>query len=117
MKKTNLLLLSSFIVTITLLSSFVVVAEKSHQQKYEDALGPQMQVKCHVEYRGGGDDIRFVVGDFNNPMQAKKMLQGKKVIKHNGKSSKTIFKVKQCVQQKEQFAKEKAKQLDKITAR
>ncbi|ALO34139.1 hypothetical protein CMT41_04885 [Colwellia sp. MT41] len=94
-----------------LLLSFTVIAEKNHQQKYEAVLGKQMQVKCFVEYQGGGDDIRFVMGRFNKPSQAMKMLQGRKVGKHN--TQKTVYKVKQCVQEHERFSSAKARQLDK----
>jgi len=97
--------------------SFGVYAEKSHQQKYKDAMGEQMHVKCYVEYRGGGDDIRFAVGDFKTPNQAKALLHSRKVVKNNGKTYKNILKVKECVKSTEQFSTSQAKNLDKSVAR
>lgn len=117
MKTFNIITLNSFIVVITTLSSFAILAEQSQQQKPEAALGKSMQIKCHVEYQGGGDDIRFVIGSYNNANQAMRTLQGRKTLKGNGKIQKTIYKVKECVQQHERFAGAKARQLDKVTAR
>ncbi len=93
MRNSHFIIFNRFIAVIISLASFAVMAEKSHQQKYEAALGKQMQVKCHVEYQGGGDDIRFVAGSFNKPQQAMRVLQGNKVVKHNGQTQKTIYQI------------------------
>jgi len=113
MKNSSFINFNSTIVAFTLLSSFTAAAEKSHRQMYEDALGQQMQVKCLVEYRGGGDAIRFVVGSFNTPNQARKILQGRTFGKGDSKNLKTVYKVKECVEEHVRFSSEKAKQLDK----
>jgi hypothetical protein len=120
MKNYNFVICNCLIAFITLLSSSVVLAEKSYQQKYRDALGKQMQVKCYVEYQGGGDDIRYMSGGFKKPSHAIKTLQGKKVSKHNQKSQKvqkTIYKVNECVQEHELFTNNKARHLNKVTPR
>jgi len=117
MKKINIIIFKSAFTVLIFLSSFVVSAEKSHQQKYEAALGKQMQVKCHVEYLGGGYDIQFSAGSYNKAAQAIRTLQGKKVIKNNAQSKKTIIKVNECVESNKQFSKAQYRQLDKVKAR
>ena len=106
MIKINVLIFNGFIAaitTVTLLSSFAVMAEKSHQEKYEAAKGKQMQVKCHVEYQGGGEDIRFVIGSFDQPSQAMKLLIGRETGNKNAKKQKTVYKIKECVEGSERF--------------
>jgi hypothetical protein len=117
MKTSRFISLSCTILTFTLLSSFTSVAEKSHQQKYEEALGEQMRVKCLVEYRGGGDAIHFVVGSFNTPSQAISFLHGRTFGKNDSKNQKTVYKVKECVEERGTFSSEKAKLLDKPSLR
>jgi hypothetical protein len=112
MIKKNSIIFTRFITVLISLSSFYVVAEKSHQQKDK-----QMQVKCHVEYQGGGDDIRFITGRYNKPNQVISYFQGKKVDMYNGRDKKVIYKVKECVQGHELFESQKARQLDKAVLR
>jgi len=117
MKRANFILYNGAIAMIVSLSSFAVLAEKSHQQKYEASLGKQMQVKCFVEFRGGGNDIRFAAGSYSKPNHAIKTLMGKNITKQNGQPNKVIYKVNECVQLKEDFSTEKARALDKVRAR
>lgn len=117
MNKLCLSIVSCITFNLVTFSSFSVVAEKSHQQNYEAALGEQMQVKCYVEYQGGGNDIRFVAGSFKSPNQARQALLGRVAIKHNAQLKKVIHSVNECVIASEPFSKEKARQLDKVTAR
>ena len=120
MIKFNVLLFKVFIAVmtvVTLISSFTVQAEQSYQEKYEAAKGKQMEVKCHVEYQGGGDDIHFVIGSFSQPSQAMKLLDGRKVGNKNAKMQKTIYKIKECVEGSERFSSKSARQLDKAKLR
>jgi hypothetical protein len=112
MRKTNFIIFMSFIVVLILLPSFSVTAEKRYQKKDK-----QKPFKCHVEYQGGGDDIRFITGRYNEPNQLINYLQGKKVDMYDGRDKKVIYKVKECIQGHERFASQKARQLDKAVLR
>lgn len=111
MKECKLIKYPNFIAVLIAISSFAVMAEKSPQQKNVQAVGGLMQVKCFVEYHGGGDDIRFVTDTFATPTQAIKVFQGRKVKKNN--TQKVIYKVKECVEARKKFTNGRAKQLDK----
>lgn len=100
--------------TIALALSIVAHAEKSHQQKWEESLGKQMSVKCYVEYLGGGNDIRFVIGGFKKPNEAKAMLNKLKVKNSNEKK---IAKIKECTEVKDDFKSAQANHLFSQTAR
>lgn len=116
MKNFNLISISA-LALISISCSFGVFAEKSYQQKYADARGEQIPVKCYVEYRGGGDDIQFIVGAFENPNQAKSLLVNRQVVKSKSKSKKTILKVKECVKEEKKFSSSRARNLDKLSPR
>jgi hypothetical protein len=106
--------------TLTILvfgSSFSANAEDKQQQQHAGTANAKMTVKCYVEYRGGGDDIRFVIGDFKSPNQAKGILHGRKVIKKNGTINKSILKVKECVKAKEEFSTSRARKLNELVAK
>ncbi|WP_057830697.1 TapY2 family type IVa secretion system protein [Colwellia sp. TT2012] len=109
-------ILSATLAILVFSSSFATNAEESNQ-KHVGAKNTKMTVKCYVEYRGGGEDIRFVIGDFKTPNQAKGILHGRKVIKSNGTIKKIIMKVKECIKSTEKFSTSRAKQLDKSVAR
>jgi hypothetical protein len=98
-------------------SSFSASAEEKQQQKHVRTASVKMTVKCYVEYRGGGDDIRFVIGDFKTPNQAKGILHGRKVTKKNGTINKSILKVKECVKAKKQFSTSRARKLNESVVR
>jgi hypothetical protein len=70
-----------------------------------------------VEYRGGGDDIQFIVGAFEKPNQAKPLLVNRQVVKSKSKSKKTILKVKECVKEEKKFSSSRARNLDKLSPR
>lgn len=109
-----------FSVTLAILvfsNSFAANAEEKQPQKHVGATSTKMTVKCYVEYRGGGDDIRVVIGEFKTPNQAKGILHGRKVIKMNGTINKSIFKVNECVESTEQFSSSRAKSLNNSVAR
>jgi hypothetical protein len=112
MRKNNSIIFTSFIVVLISLSSFSGAAEKSHQKKDK-----QKPFKCHVEYQGGGDDIRFITGRYNDPNQLINYFQGRKVDMYNGRDKKIIYKVKECVHEHERFESQKARQLDKAALR
>jgi len=107
----------AMLVSFVLSYSVAVHGEKRQQALQLQALEKKMSVKCYVEYLGGGDDIRFAIGAFKTPNHVQGLLQGRKVIKNNGKSNKSIFKVKECVKSAEQFSSSRAKLLDKSVAR
>ncbi len=111
MKKYNFIKYPNFLVVLIAISSFTVTAGKIHQQKNVQAAGGLMQLKCFVEYHGGGNDIRFVTDTFTTPSQAIKVFQGRKVKK--GNSEKVIYKVKECVETRKKFSNGRARQLDK----
>jgi hypothetical protein len=111
------LIFSVTLATLVFSSSFAANAEEKQQQKYVGVTSTKMTVKCYVEYRGGGDDIRVVIGDFKTPNQAKGILHGRKVIKMNGTINKNIFKVNECVESTEQFSNSRAKSLNNSVAR
>ena len=91
-------------------SSFTANAEK-HSQLRKNVY---MSVKCHVEYRGGGEDIRFIIGQYKKANEAKGILQGRIVVKNNATVKKTILKVKECVKEEEQFQNPHARNLDML---
>jgi len=100
--------------TIALAISLEAHAEKSHQQKWEESLGKQMYVKCYVEYFGGGNDIRFVIGGFKKPNEAKRVINKLKV---KNKNEKKIAKIKECTEMNDKFKSAQANHLFSQTAR
>jgi hypothetical protein len=123
MKKINVIQFNRFIAviaTITALSSFSVMAVKSEKQKYQEMQEKQIEVKCHVEYEGGGEGIQGSVGLYSEPNQAINTLQGLEFDTYNKKNikvTKVINKVKECVEGDGRFASAKARQLDQNTLR
>lgn len=117
MNKINILLLTTLLGTMLLTSSLAAQEKKSHQQKYREAKGKQVSIKCHIEYSGGGDAIHTVVGEFNNPKQAIQVFQGREMRVGNNKASKQVYKVNECVKEEDEFTSASAKGLDKDTAR
>lgn len=113
MKNVTFFNFNSLIAIIASLSALTAVAEGMPKKKHSDAIGNHMQVKCYVEYQGGGDDIRFITGSFNKPSQAIAILQGRKVNKHNTQISKIIYKVNECVKGNKLFKSKVARKLDK----
>ncbi|MDX2367719.1 MAG: TapY2 family type IVa secretion system protein [Colwellia sp.] len=117
MNKINGLLLTTLLGTMLLTSSLEAQTQKSYQQKYREAKGEQVSIKCHIEYSGGGEAIRSVIGQFNNPNQAKQVFQGREIRVGANKVSKRVYKVNECVNKKDEFTSARAKRLDKNTAR
>jgi len=117
MNKINILLVTTLLGTMLLTSSFETQAQKSYQQKYREAKGKQVSIKCHVEYSGGGETIQTVIGEFNNPNQAKQVFQGREMRVGANKASKQIYKVNECVNKENEFTSASAKRLDKAKAR
>lgn len=113
------LFLSSVLALITLICSYSVTAEKSYIEQYDESIKNSVPVKCYVEYRGGGDDIRLAIGDFDNPNQARQLLLNQAVVinKANKKQKKIVFKVKECVNETDNFTNARAKKLDDVMPR
>ena len=117
MNKSNVLLLTVLLGTMLLTVSSVAQETKSYQQKYREAKGKQVSIKCHVEYSGGGEAIHTLTGEFNNPNQAIQVFQGREMRVGANKASKQIYKVNECVNNKDEFTSARVKRLDKGTAR
>jgi len=117
MNKINVLFLTTLLSSLLLTSFVQAEAQKSYQQKYREAKGKQVSIKCHVEYSGGGEAIHTVIGKFNNPSQAKQVFQGRKMRVGTNKVSKQIYKVNECVKEKNEFTSARVKRLDKAKAR
>jgi hypothetical protein len=113
----NKLLLTTLLGTMLLTNSLEAQAQKSYKQKYQEAKGKQVSIKCYTEYNGGGNAIHTVVGNFNNPNQAKQVFQGREILVGANKTTKQIYKVNECVNIKDEFTSASAKRLDKAKAK
>lgn len=104
---------------IGLICSYSVMAEKSYIEQYDESIKNSVPVKCYVEYRGGGEDIRLAIGDFDNPNQARKILLNQEVVinKANKKQKKIVIKIKECVNETDKFTNTRAKNLDQAMPR
>jgi len=117
MIKINILLVTTLLGTLLLTSSFETQAQKSDQQKHQESKGKKVLIKCYVEYSGGGEAIHTIIGKFKNPNQAKKVFQGREMRVGADKASKQIYKVNECVNNKDEFTSASAKRLDEDRAR
>jgi len=113
----KVLLLITLLGTFLLTSSLKAETQKSYKQKYREAKGKQVSIKCHTEYSGGGEDIHIVIGNFNNPNQATQFFQGREIRGGANKTSKQIYKVNECVKKEDEFASARAKRLDEAKAK
>ncbi len=117
MNKIKILSLITLLGALLLTSSLKAETQKSYQQKYREAKGKQVSMKCHVEYSGGGEAIHTVIGKLNSPKQAKQVFQGREMRVGKKKASKQVYKVNECVKIEDEFTSASAKRLDKDTAK
>jgi hypothetical protein len=117
MNKIYAILLATLLGIILLTSSLEAQAQKSYKQKYQEAKGKQVSIKCHTVYHGGGEAIHTVIGSYSSPNQAKQVFQGRKISIGAKKSAKQIYKVNECVNENDEFTSASAKRLDKAKAK
>jgi len=119
MKNFNLLLSIVFLMIILTLTSFDVKANASASKKKATTTEKPMAVemKCHVEFLGGGESIHFINTTRSSSNQLKQMLIGAKISTSMEKAAQEIYKIKECTKLEKDFRAEKAKLLDEDTVR
>lgn len=113
MTKINERIGKGIICILALFTAFSATADKKNYNITSTTPTSYMQVKCFVEYRGGGDDILIISAKYSLPDQAINYFQGYEVTKENERNSKVVHKVKECVEVADSFKNNKANKLDK----
>ncbi len=115
----RLLIVVFLMTTLTLITSFDVKANASASKKKAKTteIISAVEMKCHVEFLGGGESIHFINTTRYSPSQLRQRLVGEKISTSMEKAAQEIYKVKECTKFEKDFRTEKAKSLDENTVR
>ncbi len=120
MKKLNFIVITIFLMTaFSSITSFDVKANASVSKKKVSIVKKLklIEMKCHVEFLGGGETIHFVNTTKPSSSQLTQMLVGAKISTSMINTTQEVYKVKECVKLEKDFKTAKAKLLDEETVR